>query len=108
MPEFLNVLPPEQALQVLLDRLTPQAIAAAERIPITKALGRTTSKAIHAQEHLPFFPRSTMDGYSVRAAETFGASEGLPAYFTVVGEVPMGRPAEVSEVLWPTRTAGSG
>ena len=37
-----------------------------------------------------------MDGYSVRAADTFGASEGLPAYFDVVGEVPMGRPAEVS------------
>lgn len=31
-----------------------------------------------------------MDGYSVRAADTFGASETLPAYLEVVGEVPMG------------------
>jgi molybdopterin molybdotransferase len=36
-----------------------------------------------------------MDGFSVRAADTFGASEGLPAYFTVVGEVPMGATATV-------------
>jgi molybdopterin molybdotransferase len=31
-----------------------------------------------------------MDGYSVRAADTFGASESLPAYLKVAGEVPMG------------------
>jgi|TARA_B100000378_G_scaffold161818_2_gene130355 molybdopterin molybdotransferase len=37
-----------------------------------------------------------MDGYSLRAADTFGASEGAPAYFTIVGEVPMGKPAGVS------------
>jgi molybdopterin molybdotransferase len=35
-----------------------------------------------------------MDGYAVRAADTFGASEGLPAYLTVVGEVLMGRSPE--------------
>jgi molybdopterin molybdotransferase len=32
-----------------------------------------------------------MDGYAVRAADTFGASESLPAYLTVVGESPMGK-----------------
>ncbi|HZY43226.1 MAG TPA: gephyrin-like molybdotransferase Glp, partial [Anaerolineae bacterium] len=40
---------------------------------------------------LPSFPRSTMDGYAVRAADTFGASEALPAYLKVIGESPMGR-----------------
>jgi molybdopterin molybdotransferase len=37
-----------------------------------------------------------MDGYAVRAADTFGASESLPAFLRVVGEVAMGRPAGVS------------
>jgi molybdopterin molybdotransferase len=32
-----------------------------------------------------------MDGYAVRAADTFGASQTLPMYLTVIGEVPMGR-----------------
>ncbi len=108
MPEFFNVLPPEQALRVLLDRLPLQSKADTERIPITEALGRTTAKAIHAQEHLPSFPRSAMDGYSVRAADTFGASEGAPAYFTVVGEVPMGRPAQVSVATGEAATAYTG
>jgi molybdopterin molybdotransferase len=35
-----------------------------------------------------------MDGYSLRASDTFGASEGTPAYFTVVGEVSMGQAAD--------------
>ncbi len=32
-----------------------------------------------------------MDGYAVRAIDTFGASEALPAYLTVIGECPMGQ-----------------
>jgi molybdopterin molybdotransferase len=40
---------------------------------------------------LPAFPRSTVDGYAVRAVDTYGASETLPAYLTLVGEIPMGR-----------------
>jgi len=37
-----------------------------------------------------------MDGYAVRAADTFGASESLPAFLEVVGEVAMGKTADVS------------
>ena len=96
MPEFFNVLPPAQALQVLLDRLEPRPISPAMDVPIAEALGRVTAQAAHATEDLPSFPRSAMDGYSLRAADTFGASEGTPAYFTIAGEVPMGKPAEVS------------
>jgi molybdopterin molybdotransferase len=39
---------------------------------------------------LPGFKRATVDGYAVRARDTFGASEGLPALLDVVGSVPMG------------------
>jgi len=44
---------------------------------------------------LPAFPRSTVDGYAVRSTDTLGATESLPAYLTVVGEVPMGQAATV-------------
>jgi molybdopterin molybdotransferase len=94
MPEFFNVLPPEQALRVLLEQL--QVVVQAEEICVTEALGHITAEAIYAPEDLPAFPRSTVDGFSLRAADTFGASEGLPAYFNVVGEVAMGQASQVS------------
>ena len=95
MPEFFNVLPPQQALQTLLEVMPPPGLGD-EAVAVADALGRITAVDLCASEDLPAFPRSTMDGYSLRAADTFGASEGLPAYFTVVGEVPMGRAAGVS------------
>ncbi len=61
-----------------------------ESLPIEEALGRVTSREIRSPENLPAYPRSTMDGYAVRARDTFGASESLPAYLEVSGEVRMG------------------
>ena len=60
-----------------------------------EAMGRVVAEDIVAPGDLPFFPRSTMDGYAVRAEDTYGASEGLPAYLRVVGEVRMGSPADI-------------
>ena len=95
MPEFFNVLPPDQALQALIDALPPSPVAI-EELPLENSLGRVTASDIFSREDLPAFPRSAMDGYSLRAADTFGASEGLPAYFSIVGEVAMGQPSHVS------------
>ena len=61
-----------------------------ERLSLEEALGRITSREILSPEDLPPFPRSTVDGYAVRAADTFGATETLPAYLRVKGEIPMG------------------
>ena len=107
MPEFFNVLPPQRALQALLDTMPPPS-PANEEVAVNEALGRITAQDLCAAEDLPSFPRSTMDGYSLRAADTFGASEGLPAYFTVVGEVPMGRAAGVSLSLGEAAGAYTG
>jgi molybdopterin molybdotransferase len=101
MPELFTVLPPADALQVLLDHLAGQVRA--ETIPTADALDRVLAEPLSALSSLPTFPRSTMDGYAVRAADTFGASESLPAYLTVVGEVPMGRAPEFA--VGPTQTA---
>ncbi|HVC72355.1 MAG TPA: hypothetical protein VNC85_01145, partial [Mycobacteriales bacterium] len=67
-----------------------------ERVALADALGRTPAAPVTAAAALPGFARSTVDGFAVRAADTFGASEGLPAYLDVAGSVAMGRPAEVS------------
>lgn len=62
-----------------------------EEIPLAAASGRVLAEDIRALDDVPAFDRSTMDGFAVRAADTFGASEGLPAYLRVAGEVLMGR-----------------
>ena len=54
-----------------------------DRARSSSALGRVPAAAILAPEPLPGFDRSTVDGYAVRAADTFGASEGIPSYLDV-------------------------
>jgi len=89
MPEFLELLPPAEALLQLLNAM-PEATPQSELITTRRAFGRVLSMDIIAQEPLPPFTRSTVDGYALRAQDTHGASESLPIYLRVVGEVPMG------------------
>ncbi|MCX6057625.1 MAG: molybdopterin-binding protein [Chloroflexi bacterium] len=89
MPEFLTLLPPNEARMLLLSHLAAPTIDP-ESIDMLHALGRFTASDIFAPHPLPDFPRTTVDGYAVRAKDTFGASDSLPAYLTLIGEVPMG------------------
>lgn len=89
MPEFLTLLPPDEAREKLLSHLSPLIIDS-ESVEVIQALGRFTAADVFAPHPLPDFPRTTVDGYAVRAKDTFGASDSLPAYLTLIGEVPMG------------------
>lgn len=62
----------------------------AETVPLAGALRRIPAEPVTAPHPLPGFARSTVDGYAVRAADTYGASEGLPGYLSVTGAVRMG------------------
>ena len=77
-----------EAQKLLLDHVRP--IRGTELISLEEALDRIVAAEIHAPEDLPSHPRSTMDGYAVIAADTFGASESMPCYLPVEGEVFMG------------------
>lgn len=94
MPEFLTLLSPPDAILQLLNHMPAGSLAynpgGIETIDTAHALGRVVAKNIHAQIPLPSFPRSTVDGFAVRAADTFGSSESLPAYLRLGGEVYMG------------------
>src|SRR4030042_654309 len=94
MPELFTVLTPTEAWLKLEPYLSP--IERVERVAAAEALGRILAEDIFAPENLPAFPRSSMDGYAVRAEDTHGASESLPAYLRVIGEVAMGRKAEIT------------
>src|SRR5215213_11462990 len=89
MPEFLTLLPPGEARSLLLSHLSHQ-ISDSEIIDVPSSLGRILAEDIIAPHPLPDFQRSTVDGYAVRARDTHGASDSLPAYLKLIGEVPMG------------------
>jgi molybdopterin molybdotransferase len=97
LKELFHVLTPHDAFERLAGYLHgPRAV---ERVRTQDALGRVLAEDLRSPGSLPTFRRSTMDGFAVRAADTFGASEALPGYFTIVDEVLMGRPAERSPRL---------
>jgi molybdopterin molybdotransferase len=93
MADLFTVLTPREAWSRLEPHLHP--IDRAEAVPTTQALGRVLAEDTVAPVDLPHFARSAMDGYAVRAEDTHGATEGLPAYLKVVGEIVMGQPATV-------------
>jgi molybdopterin molybdotransferase len=73
----------------------PARRTAPETVALVDALGRIPAEPVIAPAPLPGFARATVDGYAVRAADTYGASEGLPSYLDVRGSVRMGHAAEV-------------
>lgn len=87
---MLTVLPVQKA-QALITRSLGSITPPAERVSLLQAPGRITAGAIFAPEELPAFSRSTMDGFAVRSADTFGASEGLPALLQLKGNILMGK-----------------
>jgi molybdopterin molybdotransferase len=89
MPEFLTLLPPDEARNLLLSHL-PHVEPDSESIIVFSSLGRILAEDILAPHPLPEFPRSMVDGYAVRARDTFGATDSLPTYLTLAGEIPMG------------------
>ena len=86
------------AVRTLDEALTgfrPDRRTDTEGIEIEEALGRVPAEPVSAPHALPGFARATVDGFAVRAADTYGASEGLPSYLELAGEVRMGRPPSV-------------
>ena len=78
-----------------LEGFRPERRTTAETVGLIDALGRVPAEQLRAPHDLPGFARATVDGYAVRAADTFGASESLPAFLTVAGSVAMGARADV-------------
>ena len=72
----------------------PRRRTGTETVPLDLALRRVPSEPVTAPHPLPGFRRSTVDGYAVRAADTYGVSEGLPGYLAVTGSVRMGTAPE--------------
>ncbi len=85
---MLSVKTPEEVFDIL--RMNVNGPIPAETVPLSEACGRTLKEAFTADEYVPDFNRSTVDGFAVRAADTFGCSESIPAILPLMGEIRMG------------------
>jgi molybdopterin molybdotransferase len=90
--EFFRALSVSEALA----GFQPRRRAGVETVEREEALGRVPAESVVSGAALPGFARSTVDGYAVRAADTYGASDGLPAYLDLIGAVRMGVAADVA------------
>jgi molybdopterin molybdotransferase len=84
-----EVITVESALDIIFKNFSPK-LPPERLLKIEDSYGRVLSRDISSPEDLPNFARSTVDGFAVSAADTFGASEGMPAYLRVRYEIAMG------------------
>ncbi|ETI67687.1 molybdopterin molybdotransferase MoeA [Neobacillus vireti] len=96
--QFFKVKTVEETFALIAEQVP--AIKQTETRALDKALHYILAEPVIAEENVPGFDRSTVDGYAVRAKDTYGSSESMPGFLALAGEVHMG------EV--PTMTVSSG
>ena len=89
---MLHVKTPEEVLALIETEF--EAVAGTEMVSLSAAMGRVLAEDIAATEYVPDFDRSTVDGYAVRAKDTFGCTDAIPAILPLQGEVLMGEGAQ--------------
>ena len=92
---MLNVLNREDAVELIKEK-TVQLSVESEKVNIHNACGRVLACDIVSPENVPSFDRTTVDGYAVNAADTFGAGASIPAQLEIAGEILMGENADFS------------
>jgi len=91
MKGFFKVQTPEQ----LYTKMGRFKALASEKIRIEESLHRVLSEDIISTMNLPEFPRSTVDGFALKAKDTYGTSEKNPSILKVIGEIPMGQVSNI-------------
>lgn len=90
---MLHVKTPEEVLELIDQEFVPLDHNT-EMVSLSEAIGRILAEDIAAQEYVPDFDRSTVDGYAIRAKDAFGCTDAIPAILPLTGEVLMGEGAE--------------
>ena len=91
---FRKLLSFDEAKQLLEQTFSAKPVGV-EQISISKAHDRVLAQAIVAPMSIPPFSRSTVDGYAVKAVDTFGASEDKPVSLKFCGHVAIGESPKV-------------
>jgi molybdenum cofactor synthesis domain-containing protein len=98
MKPIKETIPLEEARQLIADACKP--IERTERVRLVDANGRVAATDVASTRDVPPFSRAGMDGYAVRAEDTFGASRYEPKTLRVIEKVYTGQV--------PTRTIEGG
>jgi putative molybdopterin biosynthesis protein len=91
---FRKLLTYEEAKKVIHQNFKPKPLGVDE-VPLLEAYNRVLAEDITAPLDIPPFNRSTVDGYAVKAEDTFGADENKPVKLKVCGTVNIGEPPKV-------------
>ena len=91
---MLQVKTPEEVLELLQGHFFREE--GLEYVKLRAARGRVLAEDIRGKEYVPDFRRSTVDGFAVQAADTFGCSESIPAILSLAGAIQMGQGAQVA------------
>ena len=91
MKGFFRVQTPSELFEKL-DRFKPVSL---EKVRIEGSLHRVLSEDVLSLVDLPEFPRSTVDGFALKAKDTYGASEASPVVLQIVGEILMGQVSDI-------------
>jgi len=92
MKGFFKVQTPAQLYQ----KLNCFKLLSTEEVPLEESLHRVLAEDVTSPVNLPEFPRSTVDGFALKAKDTYGASEKNPALLQIIGEIPMGKVSEIT------------
>ena len=98
--QFLDVIDRDQAERRFRAALRLAPLAA-ETAPLAAALGRVLAHDAAAAVDVPSFDRSNVDGYAVRAADTFGAEEEHPKRLKLLAE-------SIAAAAIPQQAVGAG
>ena len=84
--QFLEVLDRDEA-EARWREVVGGAALGSETIALEHALGRVLAEDVRAEVDVPGFDRSNMDGFAIRAADTFGVAEEEPVRLRLNDEV---------------------
>ena len=90
---MLKVVAVETAIEIIKESFSNMPTLK-ETVSLEDSLGRTLSEDIISKENIPAFDRSTVDGYALKAADTYGSGESIPSQLDIIGEILMGEKAE--------------
>ncbi|MFX1349754.1 MAG: gephyrin-like molybdotransferase Glp [Promethearchaeota archaeon] len=84
---FSKLTPLEDALEKLFSHIKVNNF---EQIDIDKGLNRILAGDIVSEINIPPFDRSAMDGYAIKAEDSFGASPKNPKQIKLIGTIEIG------------------
>ncbi|MFW5873373.1 MAG: molybdopterin molybdotransferase MoeA, partial [Bacillota bacterium] len=94
--EFLKLTSVNDLMDIINKKINPVLADSIESLSLLESNNRVLAENIKAAEDLPPYSRSAVDGFAVRAEDTFGASPENPAYLRVIGEIEIGEKPQQS------------